>query len=344
MAAAIRSIAFNNMGYGHNIQNALNLMRTQQFTTQNDRADVPNVAVLITDAPLPFSSLTTLTEAQLAQQAGIKIFTIGTTSRINITELQLIASQPHLQYHQWWTVDSLSPFATVGLSYIQTMVEEELCRPDYALSCGFTESGGYQCFCQWGYCDTRPMNGTLCVDINECLINNGGCQQLCSNSAGGYSCTCNTGFTLAFDGKTCNDVNECAQTANPCTITSSSCVNSYGGYYCLASGAIASALVGDQPATSTNRLTTSGYPTSTVVLAVLLSITSAVLIIIVSVLIVRHVKLREQPDKSVLVSSAAPARVVGNLKTWGFESIRSKFSVTSDASSVVEDTNRQSPS
>jgi len=28
--------------------------------------------------------------------------------------------------------------------------------------CRFTEIGGYQCFCQWGWCDTRPMNGSTC--------------------------------------------------------------------------------------------------------------------------------------------------------------------------------------
>jgi len=28
--------------------------------------------------------------------------------------------------------------------------------------CKFTESGGFQCFCQWGQCDTRPMNGSTC--------------------------------------------------------------------------------------------------------------------------------------------------------------------------------------
>ena len=30
------------------------------------------------------------------------------------------------------------------------------------VQCRFTETGGYQCFCQWGMCDTRPMNGTTC--------------------------------------------------------------------------------------------------------------------------------------------------------------------------------------
>ncbi|XP_028131495.1 sushi, von Willebrand factor type A, EGF and pentraxin domain-containing protein 1 isoform X2 [Diabrotica virgifera virgifera] len=35
-----------------------------------------------------------------------------------------------------------------------------------------------------------------CADINECAVNNGGCQQKCVNSAGDYSCNCNVGFEL----------------------------------------------------------------------------------------------------------------------------------------------------
>ena len=35
----------------------------------------------------------------------------------------------------------------------------------------------------------------ISTDINECMINNGGCQQHCSNSRGSYSCYCNQGYT-----------------------------------------------------------------------------------------------------------------------------------------------------
>lgn len=35
-----------------------------------------------------------------------------------------------------------------------------------------------------------------CVDINECAKNNGGCDQKCINSPGGFSCGCNSGFEL----------------------------------------------------------------------------------------------------------------------------------------------------
>ncbi|XP_073992974.1 sushi, von Willebrand factor type A, EGF and pentraxin domain-containing protein uif isoform X1 [Rhodnius prolixus] len=35
-----------------------------------------------------------------------------------------------------------------------------------------------------------------CVDVNECLVNNGGCDQKCINSPGNYSCVCNVGYEL----------------------------------------------------------------------------------------------------------------------------------------------------
>ncbi|XP_059477749.1 uncharacterized protein LOC132198041 isoform X1 [Neocloeon triangulifer] len=35
-----------------------------------------------------------------------------------------------------------------------------------------------------------------CGDINECAVNNGGCDQKCINSPGNFSCVCNNGFEL----------------------------------------------------------------------------------------------------------------------------------------------------
>lgn len=44
----------------------------------------------------------------------------------------------------------------------------------------------------------------LCTDINECKMNNGGCQDKCINSPGSFSCLCTRlGFVVAADNKSC---------------------------------------------------------------------------------------------------------------------------------------------
>ena len=43
-----------------------------------------------------------------------------------------------------------------------------------------------------------------CIDINECANDDDNdCNQLCSNTAGSYTCYCNTGYELQSDGATC---------------------------------------------------------------------------------------------------------------------------------------------
>ena len=41
------------------------------------------------------------------------------------------------------------------------------------------------------------------IDVNECLTNNGGCGHSCTNTLGSYTCSCNSGYSLAYDGHQC---------------------------------------------------------------------------------------------------------------------------------------------
>ena len=41
------------------------------------------------------------------------------------------------------------------------------------------------------------------IDINECSIGNGGCQQTCVNTPGSYHCGCRSGYKLTNDNTTC---------------------------------------------------------------------------------------------------------------------------------------------
>lgn len=48
-----------------------------------------------------------------------------------------------------------------------------------------------------------------CEDIDECSLNNGGCDDVCTNTPGLFSCSCSTGYMLLMDGRSCADVDEC---------------------------------------------------------------------------------------------------------------------------------------
>ena len=42
------------------------------------------------------------------------------------------------------------------------------------------------------------------IDIDECSVNNGGCNQKCDNIKGSYKCSCTIpGYQLDTDGHTC---------------------------------------------------------------------------------------------------------------------------------------------
>ena len=53
---------------------------------------------------------------------------------------------------------------------------------------------------------------------------------MCSNTPGSFTCSCNPGFTLSTDGRSCVDVDECGlEVGRSCQ---QGCVNTPGSFMC----------------------------------------------------------------------------------------------------------------
>ena len=69
--------------------------------------------------------------------------------------------------------------------------------------------GGFICQCRDGF-NGDGLAGFGCRDADECAVNNGGCEQLCINQPGAFSCGCVDGQRLQRDGRTCSAEPTCA--------------------------------------------------------------------------------------------------------------------------------------
>ena len=50
------------------------------------------------------------------------------------------------------------------------------------------------------------MINFIFIDANECLVGSDSCAQTCHNTAGSYTCSCNSGYRLNLDGHSCNGI------------------------------------------------------------------------------------------------------------------------------------------
>ena len=46
----------------------------------------------------------------------------------------------------------------------------------------------------------------FCLDIDECTAGTHDCDQVCTNTDGSFTCSCNSGYTLDSNGRRCNGV------------------------------------------------------------------------------------------------------------------------------------------
>lgn len=66
-------------------------------------------------------------------------------------------------------------------------------------------------------------------DVNECDTDNGGCDQICTDTPSSFQCSCMAGYTLSSNGFTCMDNDECTDGTDNCQQV---CVNTAGGFRC----------------------------------------------------------------------------------------------------------------
>ncbi|XP_016956087.1 uncharacterized protein LOC108028666 isoform X2 [Drosophila biarmipes] len=88
-----------------------------------------------------------------------------------------------------------------------------------------------QCDCREGY-TLDPKDYVSCIDIDECQESNGGCSEICENMPGEYKCSCQAGYYIDASGKTCVDIDECAnpELSSDCQ---GDCENLPGSYRCV---------------------------------------------------------------------------------------------------------------
>ncbi|XP_078693925.1 mucin-like protein [Branchiostoma floridae x Branchiostoma belcheri] len=96
--------------------------------------------------------------------------------------------------------------------------------------CTTDGAGTVECSCRKGY--QLATDGVTCEDEDECLSGSHHCEQLCNNTAGGYSCYCRDGYyTIENYGVTCLEIDECSEGYHNCT-EHEQCVNDPGSFHC----------------------------------------------------------------------------------------------------------------
>ena len=88
--------------------------------------------------------------------------------------------------------------------------------------------GSYECSCNTGYelnndlhhCDGKlyivlvSFNIIHLIEINECDLDTDLCEHTCTNTAGSYACSCNTGYQLGNNNHSCSGISILSNTCN----------------------------------------------------------------------------------------------------------------------------------
>ena len=116
-------MGLNHLGSNTNTSGGLRVMMQEQFqASRGDRPDVKNIAVILTDGASTIDNHRTISDAVAAREAGVEIFVIGVTDKINEEEIRLMSSPPQQMSMNYFMSPSFSE-----LDRIRTMIIEETC-------------------------------------------------------------------------------------------------------------------------------------------------------------------------------------------------------------------------
>ena len=101
------------------------MMQNQFIEGRGDREEVINTAIVITDGVSTYDSSRTIPDAMMAQNQGIRMFSIGVTASINIDELRGLSSEPRQENKNYFTSATFE-----ALSEISQRILTETCRVD----------------------------------------------------------------------------------------------------------------------------------------------------------------------------------------------------------------------
>ncbi|ELU11156.1 hypothetical protein CAPTEDRAFT_224257 [Capitella teleta] len=179
------------------LANGIRILREQVFTGE-DRTSAPNVAVIISHSNADYES--SIDQAEQVKQEGTHLIAIGIDGA-NEALTQNIAS--YEQAHFTSNYEQLQYLVSGVVRDIAKHRKEDCSIPQAGVvHCHNTGYGGRQCFC-YTKDHVRPMNGSTCENANECIEDNGGCQHMCIDTDGSFTCACHEGFALAADMHTC---------------------------------------------------------------------------------------------------------------------------------------------
>lgn len=324
-----------------------NVRDRQLIPSRGDRPEAPNVAIIITDGkqePVGRDVIGIVSSVRRDRQ--LSVFAVGVGPFIDTFELQGVSGvlQGDGSFLQQ---EGVSWFRSPDFTQVSGLVQgivTEVCEavptppPPTAdnLYCRKT-CDGYYCWC----ISQNPIfsvNGTRCVDYDECQVNNGGCEDRCDNLPGSYRCSCSAGLRLGTNNHECEDIDECAEQPGRC-VFGSTCVNTWGGYSCISGvfreGAVAAANTGIETISATS----ASNGSMTALIAVSASVLNLVVLTVIGVVCVRRVR-RKRAAKSPEKSNAKQGQSNGAFRTEAgtlrsFNSLSSKFTPTdTDADSI----------